>query len=115
MVKLVNEGNLCQSFYIIGSFLCNKWKTPRFKFNGHCFRFLERNWFICSYSQMTENAFDPLPLPSSVPVPIFFCGDPCKVAKSDEDDTYRLRYWMCVNFAFEPTLRHHRINKIVRK
>nr|TKW31903.1 hypothetical protein SEVIR_2G136600v2 [Setaria viridis] len=24
------------------------------------------------------NAFDPLPLPSGVPVPMCFCGDPCK-------------------------------------
>ena len=35
---------------------------------------------------MTGNAFDPLPLPSGVPVPMCFCGDPCKVAKSDEED-----------------------------
>ena len=63
---------------------------------------------------MTGNAFDPLPLPSGVPVPMCFCGDPCKVAKSDEEDTYRQRYLMCVNFAFEPTLRQRRINKMVR-
>jgi hypothetical protein len=62
---------------------------------------------------MTGNAFDPLPLPSDVPVPICFCGDPCKVAKSDEEDTYRQRHWMCSNFAFEPTLRQHHINKMV--
>ena len=62
----------------------------------------------------TENVFGPLPLPSSVLVPMCFCGDPCKVAKSDEDDMYRQRYWMCFNFAFEPTLRQRRINKIVR-
>ena len=46
------------------------------------------------------------------PVPMCFCGDPCKVAKSNEEDTYRQRYWMCFNFAFEPTLRQRRINKI---
>ena len=51
---------------------------------------------------------DPLPLPSGVPVPMCFCGDPCKVAKSDEEDMYRQRYWMCSNFAFEPTLRQRR-------
>jgi hypothetical protein len=68
----------------------------------------------CSYGQMTRNAFDPLPLPSGVPVPMCWCGDPCKVAKSDEEDTYRQRYWMCANFAFEPTLRQRRINKMVR-
>ncbi|XP_066354398.1 rRNA-processing protein CGR1-like [Miscanthus floridulus] len=62
---------------------------------------------------MTGNAFDPLPLPSSVPVPMCFYGDPYKVAKSDEEDTYRQRYWMCFNFAFEPILRQRRINKMV--
>ncbi|XP_066347491.1 uncharacterized protein [Miscanthus floridulus] len=61
---------------------------------------------------MTENAFDPLPVSSSVPFPMCWCGDPCKVAKSDEDDTYRQRYWMCANFAFEPTLRQRHINKM---
>ena len=54
---------------------------------------------------MIENVFDPLPLPSGVPVPMCFSSDPCKVAKSDEEDMYRQRYWMCSNFAFEPTLR----------
>ncbi|XP_066368400.1 uncharacterized protein [Miscanthus floridulus] len=61
---------------------------------------------------MTGNAFDPLPLPSGVPVPMSFYDDPCKVAKSDEEDMYRQRYWMCANFAFEPTLRQRRINKM---
>ncbi|XP_066358618.1 uncharacterized protein [Miscanthus floridulus] len=65
-----------------------------------------------SYGWMTGNLFDPLPLPSGVLVPMCFCGDPCKVAKSDEDDTYRQRYWICSNFAFEPTLRQRRINKM---
>ncbi|XP_066324723.1 uncharacterized protein [Miscanthus floridulus] len=65
-----------------------------------------------SYGRMTENAFDPLPLPSCVLVPMFFCGDRCKVAKSDEENTYRQMYWMCANFAFEPTLRQRRINKM---
>ena len=36
---------------------------------------------------MAGNAFDPLPLPSGVLVPMCLCGDPCKVAKSDEEDT----------------------------
>ncbi|XP_066311298.1 uncharacterized protein [Miscanthus floridulus] len=65
-----------------------------------------------SYGRMTGNAFDPLPMPSCVPVPMYFCGDPCKVAKFDEEDTYRQRYWMCANFVFEPTLRQRRINKM---
>ena len=62
---------------------------------------------------MTGNAFDTLSLPSGVPVLMCFCGDPCKVAKSDEEDMYRQRYWMCANFAFEPTLRQRHINKMV--
>nr|TKW26452.1 hypothetical protein SEVIR_3G190300v2 [Setaria viridis] len=60
---------------------------------------------------MTRNTFDPLPLPSGV-LPMCFCGDPCKVAKSDTEDTYKQRYWMCSNFTFEPTLRQRRINKM---
>ena len=80
-------------------------KTLGLGFNVHCFWFLEQVWFNCSYGRMTGNAFDSLPLPSGVPVPMCFCSDPCKVAKSDEEDTYRQRYWMCANFAFEPILR----------
>ena len=63
---------------------------------------------------MTGKSFDSLPLPSGVLVPICFYGDPYKVAKFDEEDTYRQRYWMCVNFMFESTLRQRRINKMVR-
>ncbi|KAG2640731.1 hypothetical protein PVAP13_2KG115832 [Panicum virgatum] len=37
------------------------------------------------------NAYERLPLPSGVPVPMCFCGDPFK------------RYWMCSNYAFEPS------------
>ena len=37
---------------------------------------------------MTGNVFDPLPLPSGVLVSMCFFDDPCKVAKSDDDDTY---------------------------
>ncbi|RLN06959.1 uncharacterized protein C2845_PM11G11570 [Panicum miliaceum] len=51
----------------------------------------------------TGNAFVPLPLPSGVPVSMCFCGDHCKIEKSDEEETYRQRYWMCANFAFDPT------------
>ncbi|XP_066327414.1 uncharacterized protein [Miscanthus floridulus] len=65
-----------------------------------------------SYGRMTGNAFDPLPLPNGVPVPMCSCSNPCKVAKSDEENTYRQRYWMCSNFAFEPTLHQRRINKM---
>jgi hypothetical protein len=114
VVKLVSQGNLLSSCYIMFSFMCNKWKTLSLEFNVHCFLFLEQIWFNCSYGRMTENAFNPLPLPSGVPVPMCWCGDPCKVAKSDEEDTYRQRYWMCSNYAFEPTERQRRIGKMVR-
>ncbi|KAG2582221.1 hypothetical protein PVAP13_6KG198735 [Panicum virgatum] len=50
-----------------------------------------------------------LPLPSGVPVPMCFCGDPCKVANSDEEETYHQRYWMCENYAFDPPARVIRI------
>ena len=63
-------------------------KTLGLGFNVHCFRFLEQIWFNCNYGRMTENAFDPLPLPSGVPVPMCFCGDPGKVAKFDEGHVY---------------------------
>jgi hypothetical protein len=112
--KLVNQGNLNACCYIMGSLLCIKWEIIGLGFNANYFRFLERNWLNCSYGWMTENGFDPLPLPSGVPVPMCFCDDPCKVAKSDEEDTYRQRYWMCSNFVFEPTLRQRRISKMVR-
>ena len=113
MEKLGNQGNLSVSCDIMRSLLCIKWETLGLGFNVNCFRFLERNWLYCSYGRMTENAFDLLPLSSGVPVPMCFCGDPCKVAKSDEEDMYRQRYWMCSNFTFEPTLRQCRINKMV--
>jgi hypothetical protein len=89
VVKLVSQGDLLLSGYIMVSFMCNKWKTLGLGFIVHRFRFLEQNWFNCSHGQMTGNAFDPMPLPSGVPVSMFFCGDPCKVAKSDEEDMYR--------------------------
>jgi hypothetical protein len=95
VVKLVSQGNLLSLCYIMFSFMCNKWKTLSLGFNANCFQFLEQIWFNCSFGRMTGNAFDPLPLPSGVLVPMCWCGDPCKVAKSDEEDTYRQRYWMC--------------------
>ena len=59
------------------------------------------------------SAFERFPLPSGVPVPMCYRGDRCKVAKSDEEDTYRQRYWMCDNFAFEPTPHQIRIGLLV--
>ena len=92
MEKLANQGNRITCCYIMGSLLWIKWETLGLGFNINCFRFLERNWLNYSYGRMTGNAFDPLPLPSGVSVSMCFYGDPCKVAKSDEEDTYRQRY-----------------------
>ncbi|KAG2557827.1 hypothetical protein PVAP13_8NG221704 [Panicum virgatum] len=57
----------------------------------------------------TGDAYVRLPLPSGVPVLMCFYGDPCKVDVSVEEDTYRQRYWMCANYAFDPTPRQIRI------
>ncbi|CAN6287807.1 unnamed protein product [Urochloa humidicola] len=38
-----------------------------------------------------------------------FCGDPCKVDISEKEETYKQRYWMCANYAFEPTPQQIRI------
>ena len=98
----------------MGLLLCIKWETLGLGFNVNYFQFLERIWLNYSYGRMTENAFDLLPLPSGVPVPMCFYSDLYKVAKSDEEDMYRQRYWMCSNFVFEPTLRQCHINKMVK-
>ena len=91
MEKLANQDKYSACCYVIGSLLCIKWETLGLGFNVNCFRFLERKWLNYSYGGMTGNAFDPLSLPSGVPVPMYLCGDPCKVPKSDKDDTYRQR------------------------
>ena len=61
----------------------------------------------------TGDAYVRLPLPSGVSVPMCFYGDPCKVDVSVEEDTYRQRYWMCANYAFDPTPRQIRIGLLV--
>jgi hypothetical protein len=63
---------------------------------------------------MTGTAFTRLPLPSGAPMPMCFYGDPCNVAKSDEEESYNQRYWMCENYAFDPTPRQIRIGLLVR-
>ena len=45
------------------------------------------------------NAYARLPLPSGISVLMCFCSDPCMVGKSDEEETYKQRYWMCANYA----------------
>jgi hypothetical protein len=62
---------------------------------------------------MMGTAFTRFPLPGGVPMPMCFFGDACKVAKSDEEETYNQRYWMCDNFAFDPTPRQIRIGLMV--
>ena len=62
----------------------------------------------------TGDAFARLPLPSGVPVTMCFCGDPCNVAKSKEEEMYKQRYWMCENYAFDPTPHRIRIGLMVR-
>ncbi|XP_066352607.1 uncharacterized protein [Miscanthus floridulus] len=61
-----------------------------------------------SYGWMTESPYVPKPLPSGVPIHMCFCGDPCKIDISEDVATYKQRYWMCSNFAWEPTQRQCR-------
>ncbi|CAO2047529.1 unnamed protein product, partial [Urochloa humidicola] len=41
-----------------------------------------------SYRRRCGNAYALLPEPAGVPVPMCFCGDRCKVAESEEEETY---------------------------
>ncbi|KAJ1268508.1 hypothetical protein BS78_07G140900 [Paspalum vaginatum] len=43
-----------------------------------------------------------LPIPADMVPPMCFCDDLCKMEKSDEEDTYRRRYWMYANWVFDP-------------
>jgi hypothetical protein len=52
---------------------------------------------------MMGTTFTHLPLSGGVPVPMCYCGNPCKVVKSDEEETYNQKYWMCDNYAFSST------------
>jgi hypothetical protein len=104
--KLENKG-MCRSFslYI---------KPLVFRFIVICFVILENNLLNCSYGRMTESSYVPKPLSSGVPIPMCFYGDPCKVGISEDETTYKQRYWMCSNFAWEPTERQRRSTFIVR-
>jgi hypothetical protein len=79
-----------------------------------CFVILEQNLLNCSYGRMTESPYVPKPLHSGVPILMCFCDDPCKVDISKDEAIYKQRYWMCSNFAWEPTERQHRSTFIVR-
>jgi hypothetical protein len=85
-----------------------------FRFIVICFVILEKNLLNCSYGRMIESPYVPKLLSSSVPIPICFCGDPCKVDISKDETTYKQRYWMCFNFAWEPIERQRRSTFIVR-
>ena len=61
-----------------------------------------------------SNAFICFPLPSGILVPMCFCGDPCRIAKSEEEETYNQRYWMCENYTLDPVPRQIRIGLMVR-
>jgi hypothetical protein len=63
---------------------------------------------------MTGTAFTHLTLPSGVPVPMHYCGDPYKIAKSDKEEIYNQRYWMCDNYAFNSIPYQIRIGLMVR-
>jgi hypothetical protein len=63
---------------------------------------------------MTESPYVPKQLPSGVPIPMCFCGDPCKVDISEDEATYKQRYLMHFNFAWEPTERQRRSTFIMR-
>ncbi|WVZ81890.1 hypothetical protein U9M48_029221 [Paspalum notatum var. saurae] len=41
-------------------------------------------------------------IPAGLVPPMCFCGDPCKLEMSDEEETFRQRYRMCANRAFDP-------------
>ncbi|KAJ1265124.1 hypothetical protein BS78_08G055100 [Paspalum vaginatum] len=41
-------------------------------------------------------------IPAGMVLPMCFCGDPFKREASDEEETYKRRYWMCGNWAFGP-------------
>ncbi|XP_066343414.1 uncharacterized protein [Miscanthus floridulus] len=63
---------------------------------------------IPSYGRQRANPYDLKPLPEGVPRPMCFYGDPCKVDISEDEETYRQRYWMCPNYAWEPTKQQRR-------
>jgi hypothetical protein len=85
-----------------------------FRFIVIYFVILEQNLLNCSYGRMTESPYVLKPLPSGVLIPMCFCGDPCKVDISEDEATYKQRYWMYSNFVWEPTERQRRSTFIVR-
>ena len=79
------------------------------------FGYLNEKYFNCSYVRTTGSPYVLKPLPSGVPRPMCFYGDPCKVEISEDEETYKQRYWICSNFAWEPMPQQRRSKFIVRK
>ena len=105
VVKLVFQGN--PNVY---SLSVQQIENPRFRFGSPL---IWLNSFNCSYGRQRANLYDLKPVPEGVPRPMCFCGDPCKVDISEDEETYRQRYWMCPNYAWEPTKQQRRAS-IVR-
>ena len=109
VAKLRNLGNLLSSCNIMFHLIFFVWKIKGFLFSvGHILSVNIRNYFGCSYGLARESPYTLKPLPEGVPVPMCYCGDPCKVDVSEDDETYQQRYWMCSNFAWEPTEKQRR-------
>ena len=100
VVKLVFQGN--PNVY---SLFVQQIENPRFRFDSPL---IWLNSFNCSYGRQRTNPYDLKPLPEGVPRSMCFYGDPCKVDISEDEKTYRQRYWMCPNYAWEPTKQQRR-------
>jgi hypothetical protein len=87
--------------------------NPRFRVNCYLLSFI-RTKFVVVMAGWPEV---PTTQSRSLAVcqgPCAFCGDPCKVDISEDETTYRQRYWMCSNYAWEPTERQRLSTFIVR-
>ncbi|KAF0933858.1 hypothetical protein E2562_019307, partial [Oryza meyeriana var. granulata] len=63
-------------------------------------------WFLLSRNISLKVAIDAFGMfsrqrpPISVPPPMCWYGDDCKVTISEKDHTYQQRYWTCTNYAY---------------
>ena len=81
VVKLVFQGN--PNVY---SLFVQQIENPRFMFGSSL---IWLNSFNYSYGRQRANPYNLKPLPEGVPRPMCFCGDPCKVDISEDEETYR--------------------------
>lgn len=51
--------------------------------------------------------------PPGVTPPMCWCGDPCRVELSYDKETWKQRYWMCANWAFDPPEKAIILGKLV--